>query len=434
VPPGAPCSAGSPEAASGAARVCLGAVVWLAFRDDGGDRRLNPAGVRIIVLNWGRAAETIECLRSLEAADLGGASVMVVDNGSPPETVEALRRAFPRLRILCLPENRGFAGGNNAGIRLALDERAEGILLLNNDTVVAADFLPPLLDAIGSSPQAGAASSAVFRMDRPEMLDVAWCEVDFAQRHAVKIVGVNALPGEGFDRRRSVPVVMGCSVLIKADAFRRVGLFDEAYFAYHEDVDWCLRARRAGYELFFEPFSRVYHRGSRSTARPRPQTTPVVRHSAGPELPNAEPLPWNPVRTYLGARNLVRLLRTYASRRQCLSFAGACVREIPLEFSAILVGEAGRMRLGAWSYGRFFETYFVERHPVLRTAPQGWLGKVRRIGAVVTLPVVDALWSLPRDIVRAWRRGQFAEFAEYLRGLRDGVLDRPLPLGRLGLR
>ncbi len=395
---------------------------------------MNPAGVRIIVLNWKRAAETIECLRSLEAADLGGASVMVVDNGSPPEMVEALGRAFPRVRILGLPENRGFAGGNNAGIRVALAEGAAGVHLHNNAPVVAPDFLPPLLEAIGSSPQAGAASSAVFRMDRPEMLDVAWCEVDFAQRHAVKIVGVNALPGEGFDRRRSVPVVMGCSVLIKAEVFRRVGLFDEAYFAYHEDVEWCLRARRAGYELFFEPFSRVYHRGSRSTARPRPQAPPVIRRPAGPELPNAEPLPWNPVRTYLGTRNLVRLMRTYASRKQRLSFVRACVREIPLEFSAILVGEAGRMRLGAWSYRRFLDTYFIERHPVLRTPPHGWLGGARRLGAMVTLPVLDALWSLPRDIVRAWRRGQFAEFAEYLRGLRDGVLDRPLPLGRLGLR
>ncbi len=166
----------------------------------------------------------------------------------------------------------------------------------------------------------------------------------------------------------------------------------------------------------------------------RPQAPPVVRRPAGPELPNAEPLPWNPVRTYLGTRNLVRLLRTYANRKQRLSFTRACVREIPLEFSAILVGEAGRMRLGAWSYRRFLDTYFIERHPVLRTPPQGWFGKVRRIGAVVTLPVVDAVWSLPRDIVRAWRRGQFAEFAEYLRGLRDGVLDRPLPLERLGLR
>jgi hypothetical protein len=308
------------------------------------------------------------------------------------------------------------------------------VLLLNNDTVVAPDFLPPLLDALASSPRAGAASSAVFRLDRPEMLDVAWCEVDFAQRHAVKIVGVNALPGEGYDRRREVPVVMGCSVLIKAEALRRVGLFDEAYFAYHEDVDWCLRARRAGYELFFEPFSRVYHRGSRSTARPRPLAAPVVRRPAAAELPHAEPLPWNPVRTYLGARNLVRLLRAYATRRQRLSFARACLRELPLEFSALLVGEAGRMRLGAWDWREFFRAYFVERHPVLLTPPRGKLARARRLAALATLPLLDAVWSLPRDIARAWWRGQFVEFAEYLRGLRDGVLDRPLPLGRLGLR
>lgn len=96
--------------------------------------------------------------------------------------------------------------------------------------------------------------------------------------------------------------------------------------------------------------------------------------------------------------------------------------------------KSGWLRLGRWSYAQFAREYFVERHPVLCTEPRGPLARVRRGGALVVLPVVDLIWSLPHDLVRAWRTGRLTELAEYLRGLRDGYLDRPLPLKRLGLR
>ena len=314
---------------------------------------MDAAGVHIIVLNWNGAADTIECLRSLAAATLGGATVTVVDNGSQDDSVAAIRRECPGIDLLALPENRGYAGGNNTGIRRALAAGATAVLLLNNDTRVAPDFLLPLLEALGSSATAGAVSSAVLRMDRPELLDVAWCEWHPAERHVVQIIGVNAMPGEGYDHRRPVPIVMGCSVLISRQALERVGLFDEAYFAYHEDVDWSLRAHRAGYELFFEPLSRVYHRGSRSTRVLRGERPAVVRRRARAELPNAEPLPWNPVRTYLGARNTCRLLRVYATPRERRSFVRAVLREVPLEWTAVLMDEGSRLRLGDWSWRTF---------------------------------------------------------------------------------
>jgi len=394
---------------------------------------MTPADVTIVVLNWNRRQETIACIESLERADLQGAKVMVVDNGSRDGSVEALRARFPSLRVVALPENQGFAGGNNVGMRIALDEGAGGVLLLNNDTEVAPDFLPPLVQALNDSPISGAVSSAIFRMDRRDMLDVAYCEVHLNQRHAVQLQGVNALPGLGYDKRREVQVVPGCSVLFKSEALRTVGLFDEAYFAYHEDVDWCLRARDAGYQLFFEPFSRVFHLGSGTTGALRRRPDGVVK-AIDPTDPNAEPLPWNPVRTYLGIRNTVRLVRAYANRGQKAAFARACIRELPLEFSALLMNEAGLMRLGLWSYERFAREYFVDRHPILRERPDGTLATLRRGLGFVVLPLADALWCLPRDVVRAWRRGRFIEFREYLRGLRDGVLGRRLPLRRLGLR
>ena len=160
----------------------------------GPNRRLTPADVAIIVLNWNKRDVTLACLASLAAADLGGATVWMVDNGSHDGSVEAVRKRFPDVRIVALPQNRGYAGGNNAGMRAALDAGAGAILLLNNDTEVSPDFLPPLLEVLNGDPRAAAVSSAIMRLDSPEVLQQAWCHVHYGFGLARRI-GVNALPG-----------------------------------------------------------------------------------------------------------------------------------------------------------------------------------------------------------------------------------------------
>jgi GT2 family glycosyltransferase len=361
---------------------------------------IDPRCVVIIVLNWNRKDDTLACLDSLAVADLGGAAVVVVDNGSRDGSADAVRERFPTVGLVALPENRGYAGGNNAGIRAALEWGAEAVLLLNNDTRVAPDFLPPLLWAVQETPRAGAVCSSIHRMDRPELLDVAYAEVRFRERDAIKLRGYNALTGDGFGQRREIEVAVGCSLLLTADALRTVGFFNEEYFAYHEDVDWCLRARRAGFTLLHEPLSRVFHRGSGSTAAAVNTRPAGEAHDA---LPNAEPLPWNPIRAYLGARNLVRLLRTYATPVERFAFARACARELPLEYLAIVFDREGWLRLGRWGYADAARL-IVQRRAVLG------------------------------PIAAAHRSGRTAQFTAHLRGLRDGLLNRPLPLAALGLR
>ncbi|HJQ85830.1 MAG TPA: glycosyltransferase family 2 protein [Candidatus Binatia bacterium] len=390
---------------------------------------MNPARITIVVLNWNLREETLACLASLRRAELRGAAVMVVDNGSRDGSVEAIRAAYPDVQVVALPENRGYAGGNNAGIRAALEAGAEGVLLLNNDTEVAPDFLGSLLDAVDSLPSVAAVSSAILRRDRPEMLDVAYSEVRFDRRHVVRIVGVNAMMGHGFDRRCEVDVAIGCSLLLSADALRNVGLFDEEFFAYHEEVDWCLRARKWGYHILFEPFSRVYHQGSRSTTRLRPAPPPAPRRPGDVELPNAEAPPWNPVRAYLGARNIVRLLRTHATPDDKREFLRACARELPREFLAVVWGREGWMTLGRWEWADVGRFCFVERHPWLARLPR----PLRALALVLLVPF-DVLIGVPWDVWRAARAGRLEQFLGYLRGLRDGYLRRPIPLRRLGLR
>jgi GT2 family glycosyltransferase len=383
--------------------------------------------VTVVVLNWNRREETLACLQSLHEAELGGASILVVDNGSEDGSVEAIGERFPAVSVLPLAENLGYAGGNNAGIREALRRGAGGVLLLNNDTRVMPDFLTGLLWALDSAPRAAAVCAAIHRFDRPEMLDVAYAQVRFDQRIAVQLCGVNALPGRGFEERRMVEVVVGCCVLFRAEALRQVGLFDEAYFAYHEDVDWSLRARRAGWELLYEPLSRVLHRSSSSTAVVE---RPAAAAAAPGDLPNAEPMPWNPVRTYLGSRNLIRLLQTHATPREKRSFFVSCAYEIPLEFLAIVMEREGWMRLGRWGYPEVARLRFVDRH---RRALErrGRLGKLVLLACIVP---VDLFWVLPREIAAAARQGRLAQFRSYLRGMWDGLRRKPLPLHELGLK
>jgi GT2 family glycosyltransferase len=385
--------------------------------------RLQAEDVTIIVLNWKRPEETIACLESLARAHLPGVSILVVDNGSADGSVEKIQSRFPDQEILCLPRNEGYAGGNNAGIRLALERGAKGVLLLNNDTQVAPDFLDPLVWTLNANGRAGAASSAIMRMDYPDVLDIAYLEVYFG--HGIVYQhGVHALPGEGFGTRREVDVAVGCSVLMTAEALNDVGLLDESYFAYHEEVDWCQRARRAGYQIFYEPYSRVYHGGSKSSeglARPvvGTRTTAAKR-----QLDMPIPLSWNPVRAYLGARNTVRFVRLHGNPWQRVYFWLSSLYAAPLEGLAAVLRQESALKIGDFGYGRALSIVLFGPEPENSADYARGL-----LGAPFSL-----LWWLPREAWRAYREGRTAQVGELLRGLWDGARGRPLPLERLGLR
>lgn len=395
---------------------------------------VHPEKVAIIVLNWNRREETLACLESLAKADLCGASVMVVDNGSRDGSVEAIRQRCPWARVLPLGENRGFAGGNNAGIRAALQDGAEAVVLLNNDTVVFPDFLHPLVWTANSGPRIAGVSSVALRMDQPELIDAAYLSIYWGHG-IVWHHGVNRMPGEGFDKPCVVDAGIGCSFLMRADALRAVGLLDEDYFAYHEEVDWCFRARQAGYEICYQPLSAVWHHGSKSTDARRPPKPQYPRFKdTRPKLPNPVPLSWSPVRCYLGSRNSVRFIRKHATRQQTVRFIRSTAYCVPLEFLAAVTGREEEYDIGAWTYTRFLAFYLLDRRGILAPPPNRLFAELLRHPHWLLYLPLDLLWALPRDIWRAYRTGCLAQVIETLRGLWDGVLDRPLPLERLGLR
>jgi GT2 family glycosyltransferase len=384
--------------------------------------RASAADVVIVVLNWRRPDETITCLESLAAADLSGARTLVVDNGSNDGSVARIRARFPDQWIVELPENRGYAGGNNAGIRAALDAGAGAVLLLNNDAQVAPDFLMPLLWALNSHRAVAGVSSAILRADHPQVLDVAWLDLYWGHG-IIRRRGVNAMPGEGYHYRREVDAAVGCCLLLSREALQVIGPLDERYFAYHEEVDWCLRARRAGFVLLYEPMARVFHGGSKSTELfDQPLRSPRRRAE---QLANPMPLSWNPVRTYLGGRNTVRFVRQNGGLSEWAYFAASSAYNVPLEFLAMLMREEEGLKIGAFGFRRALSLYLSGES---EDAPAGG-GRLRRAWRLLALP----FW-LGRESLRAHRAGRDAQVLELVRGLWDGVLDRELPLQRLKLR
>jgi GT2 family glycosyltransferase len=216
--------------------------------------------VGVVVLNWNGAEDTIRCLASLKAAADARLTVLVVDNGSDDGSAHRIATAHPDVPILRLARNRGFSGGNNAGLRWFLERGTDVIGVLNNDTEVEPGFLEPLVATVTARPGSTYASPLVVRMDEPATPWFAGCRVD--ERLGIFVHDVD--PPEDASTPYPTAAVSGCCVFAHRALWQRVGLFDERYFLLFEDSDWSQRANAAGARAMVVPASRVRHAVSAS--------------------------------------------------------------------------------------------------------------------------------------------------------------------------
>ena len=215
----------------------------------------------IVIVNWNGLQDTLECLSSLTKIESKNVVVVVVDNGSADDSVNAIRHAYPKTVLVETGKNLRFSGGSNVGIRLALERGAEQIMLLNNDTVVDPQLLALLTSRLQSSPDIGVVAPKILYSADPTRIWYAGGEISMwtgTMRH----VGIRKEDSGLFDKPGETEYASGCCFLVRRETVQHVGLLDEAYFMYTEDADWCLRARRAGYQIFFEPRARVWHKVS----------------------------------------------------------------------------------------------------------------------------------------------------------------------------
>ncbi len=204
-----------------------------------------------------------ECLKSLQKQTLP-AEIVVVDNGSLDGSVQLLEREFPQITLLKNPVNLGFAGGVNTGIRYSLEHDADYIALFNNDAIADKDWLKHLVETLQHNDHAGIVTSKIMRSDKKHLDSTG----DFYSAWGTAFPrGRDAEDTGQYEKTEIVFGASGGASLYRSEVFRQIGLFDEDFFAYYEDVDLSFRTRLQGWEILYQPKALVYHEISGTSSR-----------------------------------------------------------------------------------------------------------------------------------------------------------------------
>jgi len=299
--------------------------------------------VAAVTVNWNQTDLTCACLVSLQRGTLRPEWSIVVDNASSIDPTVRLRAVAVDVEVVRNSANLGFAAAVNSGIERAFALGAQAVLVVNNDAVVHPKCVGELVTALASDETLAGVGAKILTQDNPPRIHTAYGILTY-HGWLVQQQGWLEPDVTRYSEPADVDYISGCAMLLRRAALEHVGLLDPEYFAYHEDLDWCTRAHRAGYRVRYIPTALVYHRMHASTG-------------GGCESPIG----------YLTARNSIMFVRKHAGWRQRLKFAcylgGHLVKE--------------------WAF--------------------------------------------------RYRRGELEGFKLRVRGLRDGLLRRPVPLRELGL-
>jgi len=219
--------------------------------------------VAIIVLNWNNYADTRECLVSLEKITYPNSEIIVVDNGSTDGSGERLKVEFPYHIFIRNEINLGFAGGNNVGIRYALEKMFDFILFLNNDTVVDKGFLEPAIRLAAKDDSIGIVGAKIYYYSDPKKIWAAGggsLRILWISGPVFRLYGYNQADKGQFDAVREIDWCVGAFMLIKREVFEKIGLLPECYFLCMEEGEFAVKARKAGFKIFYTPESVIWHK------------------------------------------------------------------------------------------------------------------------------------------------------------------------------
>jgi GT2 family glycosyltransferase len=221
--------------------------------------------VAIIILNWNGRDDTIRCLDSLAKTDYEPLDILLVDNGSIDDSVAVLRERYPQITMIENPVNLGFCEGNNIGIRRAMATDADYIMLLNNDATLAPDAVRRLVAAGEADPHVGILGPKTYSMEHPGVIystGIAW----YPAMGVAEAIGMGEPDRGQFDQSCDRPAVGGHAFFIKRAVVESIGGLDPDYFAYFEEMDFCMRARAAGFASRYVADAVVWHKGHGSNA------------------------------------------------------------------------------------------------------------------------------------------------------------------------
>ena len=279
---------------------------------------LNASAPRIsvVIVNYNGRHYLQRCLASLAAQTYPAFEVIVVDNASVDGSTEWLAVHFPSTRVICSPRNLGFAAGNNLGIRAA---RGEFIATLNNDTELEPDYLARLLAPM-ADPAIGACAALMLEFNRRDRIDSAGIRLDRAGFAWNRYAG---RPVDGLGTERQVWGACAGAALYRMQLLDEIGLFDEDYFAFYEDVDLAWRAQRAGWACALAADARVYHIHGGSFRHGSAQKLYLLARNRWWTLLKNEPLPALALNLPLIAGlDLLALLRAVLVQRSLAPLCG----------------------------------------------------------------------------------------------------------------
>lgn len=262
--------------------------------------------VYVIILNWNGWGDTVECLSSLEGLEYPDYEVVVVDNGSTDGSEDKIREACPNVTVLQTGANLGFAGGNNVGIRHALEQGVDYVWLLNNDTEVDRGALTALVMEALSDTSIGMVGSKIYYYKPPDMIWFAGGTVNMRTGKTEHILSQQRDVGQ-WDEPRDMDYVTACSMLVSRETIESIGVLDTMFFLYFEETDWEVRAKSNGWRVRYTPKSTVWHKVSSSSKFNSPT---MVFHFAKSSILFA--------RKHISARPFLPLLVTV--RHQVLPF------------------------------------------------------------------------------------------------------------------
>lgn len=202
--------------------------------------------------------------------------IILLENLSMANAPELLVHDFPNVQSIPLYENLGYAGNNNIGIRAAIEQGAEWILVLNDDTVLDPACLSSLIKVAETDPAVGILGPMVYHFDEPQIIQTAGGSL--GRSWTIWHLGQDEYDRGQFDTVRDVDWISGCAILVRSALVEQVGMLDADYFLYWEEVEWCVRARKMGWRISHVPQAKLWHKGVKQYVnyQPKPYVTYYV--------------------------------------------------------------------------------------------------------------------------------------------------------------
>lgn len=193
------------------------------------------------------------CVKSVLNTNYSDYEIIVVDNASTDGSPEAVARDFDFVKLIRNKENLGYAGGNNVGMKYAIEHGADYVLLLNDDVVVEPNFLKELVNVAENDPKIGAVGP-----------NIKFEESSIKKYYGKSYFGITYKKLSNLNKPEETDYMFGTAILVKKEVIMTVGLLDPNFFLYAEDVDWCYRMKKAGYKIVYVPSAKVCHSGARA--------------------------------------------------------------------------------------------------------------------------------------------------------------------------